>query len=185
MQKLNCRFFLVILIIFNVYGDTNQLLFKNRGIEKWEQLSDFNLKGFKLNINYRNISQITHYCNRVLSPLNMEAMGVEGEDVKEIIISQMQDYINEDIYVIVKDRNVLNLLPIKDYNFVEKKSDNINQDNKVNSQMNILDDTSSSWVEDEDFGIEEEDNEGYELKDGERLSGRIGMQFFGGKTKVN
>ncbi len=74
-----------------MYGDTNQLLYKNRGIEKWEQLGSFDLKGFKLNINYRNISQITHYCNKTLVPLSMDAMGVEGEDVKEIALSEILD----------------------------------------------------------------------------------------------
>ncbi len=115
--------------IFNLYGDTNQLLFKNRGIEKWEQLGNFDLKGFKLNINYRNISQITHYCNKELSPLSMEAMGVEGDEVKEISIGEILDYIDNATYVIVKDRNILSQLPIKDYNFVEKKDDDISQDN--------------------------------------------------------
>ena len=115
--------------IFNLYGDTNQLLFKNRGIEKWDQLGNFDLKGFKLNINYRNISQITHYCNKALSPLNMDAMGVDGDDVKEINISEISDYIDKATYIIVKDRQILDKLPITNYNFVEKKDDDISPDN--------------------------------------------------------
>ena len=115
--------------IFNLYGDTNQLLYKNRGIEKWDQLSSFNLKGFKLNINYRNISQITYYCNKELSPLSMEPMGVDGDEVKEISIAEISDYIDNATYVIVKDRNSLAQLPIKNYNFIEKKDEDISTDN--------------------------------------------------------
>lgn len=115
--------------IFNLYGDTNQLLYKNRGIEKWDQLSSFNLKGFKLNINYRNISQITYYCNKELSPLSMDPMGVDGDDVKEISITEIPDYIDNATYVIVKDRNSLAQLPIKNYNFIEKKDEDISTDN--------------------------------------------------------
>lgn len=115
--------------IFNLYGDTNQLLYKNRGIEKWDQLSNFNLKGFKLNINYRNISQITYYCNKELSPLSMEPMGVDGDEVKEISIAEISDYIDNATYVIVKDRNTLAQLPIKNYNFIEKKDEDISPDN--------------------------------------------------------
>lgn len=114
--------------IFNLYGDTNQLLSKNRGVEKWEQLTSFDLKGFKLNINYRNISQITNYCNKVLAPLSMEPMGVNGNDVLEIDINDIEKYIDESTYIIVKDKSILKKLPIKEYNFIEKKNDTIRKD---------------------------------------------------------
>ena len=114
--------------IFNLYGDTNQLLSKNRGVEKWEQLTSFDLKGFKLNINYRNISQITNYCNKVLAPLSMEPMGIDGNDVLEIDINDIEKHIDESTYIIVKDKSILKKLPIKEYNFIEKKNDTIRKD---------------------------------------------------------
>ena len=119
--------------IFNLYGDKNQLLFKNRGISKWEQLDNFKLKEFNLNINYRNISQITNYCNKVLSPFNMGAMGVQGDEVVETDISEIATYINKSTIVIVKNRDVLELLPINDFNFVEKKDDDI-----CNDKINVM-----------------------------------------------
>lgn len=114
--------------IFNLYGDTNQLLSKNRGVEKWEQLTSFDLKGFKLNINYRNISQITNYCNKVLAPLSMKPMGIDGNDVLEIDINDIEKHIDESTYIIVKDKSILKKLPIKEYNFIEKKNDTIRKD---------------------------------------------------------
>jgi DNA helicase IV len=120
--------------IFNLYGDTNQLLFKNRGIEKWELLGNYNLKGFKLNINYRNVSSITKYCNENLSPLSMEAMGVEGDPVNEISINNINDFIENRCYIIVKDKTILDKLRIRqEYNFIEKKDDNISD-----TMLNIM-----------------------------------------------
>ena len=126
IQKANCN------SVFNLYGDTNQLLFKNRGINNWDSLSDLHLKNFKLNINYRNVATITKYCNQNLSPLAMEVMGVVGEPVKEISINEIENYINNSTYVIVKNKEILNNLSIsKEYNLIEKKEDNIDS-NKIN-----------------------------------------------------
>ena len=61
----------------------------------------------------------------------MNPMGVDGEDVKEISISDMIENIDNSTYVIVKDRAVLKDLPIKDFNFIERKDEHISSD-KIN-----------------------------------------------------
>ncbi|MGN1198884.1 MAG: hypothetical protein ACI4TA_14960 [Acetatifactor sp.] len=71
-------------VIFNVYGDVNQLLKPGRGISNWAELeNEFSMKEFQLNENYRNTNQITRFCN---SSFEMDVMqtGVDGAKVREI-----------------------------------------------------------------------------------------------------
>lgn len=71
--------------VFNVYGDTNQLLKYRRGITDWSQVEEiipFPQK-FSLNENYRNTNQITQYCNDTFD-MNVSLTGVDGHSVKEI-----------------------------------------------------------------------------------------------------
>ena len=71
-------------IIFNIYGDTNQLLKPGRGISDWTELRDyFHMKEFSLNENYRNTNQITRFCNNSFG-MNVFQTGVDGAKVKEI-----------------------------------------------------------------------------------------------------
>lgn len=120
--------------VFNLYGDTNQLLAKNRGISKWASLIDFELKPFKLNINYRNTYPITTYVNKQFASLNMEPMGIPGNDVSIISHDNLNNYLNNKTYLIVKDKKILSQLNINlKYNFIEKKEDVIDK-----NVLNIL-----------------------------------------------
>ena len=118
--------------IFNLYGDTNQLLYKNRGIEKWDLLSEFNLKGFKLNINYRNIEPITRFCNNELESIKMQPMGVNGDEVK--IISNIND-IGKEYLIIVKNKDYIKEVfgENTNYNFIESKEDML-----VKEKINVM-----------------------------------------------
>lgn len=70
--------------LFNIYGDTNQLLKPGRGINDWSALKKhFDMKEFVLNENYRNTNQITRFCNDSFGMKVMQT-GVDGPSIKEI-----------------------------------------------------------------------------------------------------
>lgn len=70
--------------IFNIYGDTNQLLKIGRGISSWDELENkYSMKMFYLNENYRNTNQITRYCNENFD-MKVKTTGVDGCAVREI-----------------------------------------------------------------------------------------------------
>lgn len=66
-------------LIFNIYGDVNQLL-SLRGIRSWDEL-DFINDRYSLEENYRNTEEITDFCNAELK-LRMKSIGISGENVK-------------------------------------------------------------------------------------------------------
>ena len=71
-------------VIFNIFGDTNQLMKPGRGIANWTVLEEeFSARMFTLNENYRNTNQITKFCN---SSFGMDVLqtGVDGPNVREI-----------------------------------------------------------------------------------------------------
>jgi len=71
-------------VIFNIYGDTNQLLKPGRGIDDWTRLKEeYQMEEYTLNENYRNTNQITRFCN---ASFGMDVMqtGVDGAKVREI-----------------------------------------------------------------------------------------------------
>lgn len=71
-------------VIFNIYGDTNQLMKPNRGITDWEDLKKlFSFEKYDLNENYRNTNQITRFCNDSFS-MSVLQTGVDGPKVREI-----------------------------------------------------------------------------------------------------
>ena len=72
-------------VVFNIYGDTNQLIYKNRGVNDWQQIP-FVSNFFELNENYRNTVQITEYANKLFG-LNATAIGLKGDEVKVIAAS--------------------------------------------------------------------------------------------------
>lgn len=117
--------------VFNLYGDTNQLLFENRGVKDWNQLKMFDLKPYKLDVNYRNSAPITEYCNNAIEKLNTKTLGIEGESVVEIEINDIPNFISNNAYVIVKDKTILADMPIQDYIFIENKTDKISEE-KIN-----------------------------------------------------
>ncbi|SDZ76616.1 hypothetical protein SAMN02910384_00015 [Pseudobutyrivibrio sp. ACV-2] len=71
-------------LLFNIFGDTNQLLKPGRGISDWSSLKNqFDMKEFVLNENYRNTNQITRFCNDSFDMKVMQT-GVDGPSIKEI-----------------------------------------------------------------------------------------------------
>lgn len=82
--------------IFNIYGDTNQLLKQGRGIADWilvEKELDVP-QIFYLNENYRNTNQITQFCNDTFG-MQVWLTGVDGHKVKEIRRSRLEQSIAE------------------------------------------------------------------------------------------
>ena len=73
-------------VVFNIYGDTRQLLKTGRGISDWKK----DIAGIIpapeirfLNENYRNTNQITDYCNNAFR-MEMRKTGMDGTPVKEM-----------------------------------------------------------------------------------------------------
>ena len=77
-------------VIFNIYGDTNQLLKEKRGIRSWDRLCEtFQMKEYTLNENYRNTNQITRFCNRYFS-MQVTQTGVDGVKVRKVKRSALE-----------------------------------------------------------------------------------------------
>ena len=123
-------------VVFNVYGDVNQLLKPGRGISNWTELEkEFSMKEFQLNENYRNTNQITRFCN---SSFEMDVMqtGVDGAKVREIPRRELEKELaelklgSEKIAVLVprsvRRKNYLatDILPDEIRNAIGQKIDN-------------------------------------------------------------
>ena len=71
-------------VIYNIFGDTNQLIKTDRGITSWDKLvSELSAKMYYLNENYRNTNQITRFCNQSFA-MDVKQTGVDGAKVREI-----------------------------------------------------------------------------------------------------
>lgn len=116
---------------FNLYGDTLQLLYQGRGIEKWEEIQFLFDKPFKLNQNYRNVSNITKFCNHELG-IEMESMSIDGDEVDYINIEKFNELPKEYV-LIIKNLDTLKTLNLKleEYNIISNKSD-LMKSNKIN-----------------------------------------------------
>ena len=82
-------------VIFNIFGDTNQLMKMNRGISDWAVLDSlFKADQYVLNENYRNTNQITRFCN---DSFNMSVLqtGVDGAKVREINKKELEQELSE------------------------------------------------------------------------------------------
>lgn len=123
-------------VVFNVFGDVNQLLKPGRGISDWGELeNEFSMKEFKLNENYRNTNQITRFCN---ASFEMDVMqtGVDGAKVREIPRRDLEKELadlklgSEKIAILVprsarrNDYLVTEILPIDIRNAIGQKIDN-------------------------------------------------------------
>lgn len=82
--------------VFNVYGDTNQLLKSGRGISDWGLVEHILEKPqiFFLNENYRNTNQIIEFCNDTFS-MQILLTGVDGHKVKEILRNRFEKTLSE------------------------------------------------------------------------------------------
>lgn len=71
-------------VVFNVFGDVNQLIKQGRGISDWNELKRlFKADIYRLNENYRNTNQITRFCNSIFN-MTVTQTGVDGVNVREI-----------------------------------------------------------------------------------------------------
>lgn len=71
-------------VVFNIFGDTNQLMKSGRGISDWNLLlSELQAEQYVLNENYRNTNQITRFCNDNFGLKTLQT-GVDGPKVREI-----------------------------------------------------------------------------------------------------
>lgn len=77
-------------IVFNLFGDVNQLIKPNRGISDWSELENIiQAKEFELNENYRNTNQITRFCNSCFN-MDVSQTGVDGAQVREISRGELE-----------------------------------------------------------------------------------------------
>ena len=78
-------------VVFNIFGDTNQLIKKGRGISDWKDLKEaFGAQPYILNENYRNTNQITRFCNSSFG-MNVMQTGVDGPNVREIARKELEN----------------------------------------------------------------------------------------------
>lgn len=69
--------------IFNLYGDINQSVYSNKGINDWDEISHItNGNVYVLNENYRNTLQITNFCNEEFNA-EVYPIGISGAPVIE------------------------------------------------------------------------------------------------------
>lgn len=82
-------------VIFNIFGDTNQLMKPGRGISNWSELKQlYKAEEFVLNENYRNTNQITRFCNSSFG-MNVLQTGVDGVKVREIARRELEKDLSE------------------------------------------------------------------------------------------
>lgn len=113
---------------FNLYGDTQQLLYKNRGISDWRYLP-MDLERFDLKVNYRNSKDITEYCNEKISLCDMSSVGVDDGAVYHIGKEGFTKQIEVGDVVIVKNESEIYELFAQPeiFNFIKDKDDKISK----------------------------------------------------------
>ncbi len=119
--------------VFNVFGDTAQVLHTSCGIHNWKKESGIE-NIYLLNTNYRNTAAIVDFCNQMFSA-SMDYVGKVKNSQKPHRIkepSQMKSAVeNRGISLIVKDRKSLAELcgkigkPISDFEFLDTKSEKL------------------------------------------------------------
>lgn len=119
--------------VFNIYGDTNQLLKTGSGISSWDALkSKYHMKMFILNENYRNTNQITRHCNKNFD-MKVKTTGVDGCEVREI---HRRDLEKELASISLNNDKVAILLPRS----IRNKSNYIEQDILPEEIKNVIGD---------------------------------------------
>lgn len=90
--------------VFNIFGDVKQLLNINSGIENWETLKKvFNYDYYELKENYRNTNEITNFVNKKFK-YDLNPIGIHGNDVQYIKLSEVPDVIESEIKANMKNR---------------------------------------------------------------------------------
>lgn len=118
-------------VVFNIFGDTNQLIKPGRGIANWDELERiFQAQRYELNENYRNTNQITKFCNRSFG-MNVLQTGVDGSKVKEI---SRQDLEKEIAALNVTTQRIAILVPRQ----IQKKK-YLKKDSIPEEIMNLVD----------------------------------------------
>lgn len=117
--------------VFNVFGDTEQVLHKACGIHDWKDETGIE-KEYFLNRNYRNTAAIVDFCNRNFGS-SMEFVGKvrKNQQPRKIINpAQLKSVVEQpDITLIVKDRKALEHLCMKmgksvsDFEYLDTKTD--------------------------------------------------------------
>ena len=83
-------------LVYNIFGDTNQLMKPGRGISDWSYLKkQYSAELFKLNENYRNTNQITRYCNDAFQ-MDVAQTGVDGVRVREIKKVDLEAFVSQE-----------------------------------------------------------------------------------------
>ncbi len=105
----------------NIYGDTNQCIFKERGITDWTELQNkYKANMFVLNENYRNTNQITKFCNKNFE-MTVQQTGVDGAAVSELNLKKLKEEIRNMSY---DDSRIAIIISRKlDKNYVFSKKD--------------------------------------------------------------
>ena len=130
------------MIVFNVYGDTNQLLKRGSGISDWAELTKtLGAERFDLDENFRNTNQITEYCNKRFG-LSVKKLGIDGHKVDIIHREDLDATIQNDNYhnkrvAIIIARNMKKEAFRNGYIITEDAAQNV-LDGFQNEKINLL-----------------------------------------------
>ena len=129
-------------VVFNIFGDTNQLIKSGRGIKGWDVIkNEFKADEYTLNENYRNTNQITRFCNDNFN-MDMLQTGVDGAKVREITVRELQDELlsintlNERIAILIP-RRMQKASFINDV-LIEDKIKSIISDDIINGKIALM-----------------------------------------------
>ena len=104
---------------FNIFGDLKQNVTEYRGVSDWSSLG---YRQFNLRLNYRNTDKIVEYVSKSLA-IDMEALGVEGGEVRIISSRGAASFLSEDggLRAIICAEGELEKYARKSYNVVRDK----------------------------------------------------------------
>ena len=117
--------------VFNVFGDTDQVLHTACGITDWKSETGIR-KTYSLDKNYRNTAAIVEFCNQTFKS-SMKYIGkVRRHDIPHKISDPLQMravFVTKDIVVIVRDRAALEKFcasvgkPVSDFEYLDTKAE--------------------------------------------------------------
>lgn len=117
--------------VFNVFGDTDQVLHTACGIQDWERETGIK-KQYLMNRNYRNTAAIVDFCNRSFGSC-MEYIGKVKKDQKPHRVTDFSQLkaatMEPDMVLIVKDRRTLEQMcgqmgkPVSDFEYLDTRAE--------------------------------------------------------------